>query len=420
MKRAKLTSLAPDWLTTYAGVILSTGFLVNVGAGFARSTHSITVPSMRDDLGISYTRAGLLVTTAWAVRIGSSLAAGTLAPRFGSRYIIGVGAITTGLAMLFLGYSPNFSVALGAMALMGLGGGAALIPMMGLVAPWFDIRNRGMAAGVAASGGSLAIVIAGLVAPRLIDQSPADGWRQTWYIFGALTLAIGIFALIFLRDRPADPTQTPDPGQRREARGAWPLEVYKRPILWLLAYLGFCSGAATGVFNAFFGAYLTDDKGVSLATAGQLLLLVGVLSMVSGILWGRVSDWLGRSWAFRLTFFIQGTGCALFWLSPVTATFVVASALLGLTFRSGFTLLAAAAGDHVPAHFASAAFALISVGAGLGGTLSPILAGVIADAVGISWAFALGLGASSMGVAGSFILAAYRTPAQPATVGPAG
>ena len=37
---------------SYAGVILTVGILVNIGSGFALSTHSLTIPSMRDDLEI--------------------------------------------------------------------------------------------------------------------------------------------------------------------------------------------------------------------------------------------------------------------------------------------------------------------------------------------------------------------------------
>lgn len=407
MKGDRTTGLVPDWLASYAGIILLVGIFVNLATGFAQSTHSLTIPSMRNDLGISYIQAGLLVTMAGAVRIGASLVAGTVAPRYGSRHIIGWGTVITGAAMLLLGYSPNFLVALGATALIGLGSGTALTPMMGLVAPWFEQGKRGLAAGLTASGGSIAIVAAGLVIPRLIDQNPVDGWRHTWYIFGGLVLLIGIASLVLVRDRPKDPA--PNTTQRRVTRGAWPLAVYKNPLVWLLAYLGFCSGVAHGVFNTFFGAYLIDQNNVSLSAAGQMLLLVGVLSVFSGILWGQVSDRLGRNQAFALSFFIQGVGFTLFWLSPVIAAFVVASALLGLTLRAAFTLCAAASGDHVPAQFAAAAFALISVGAGLGATTAPILAGVIADTVGISWVFALGLGASVMGVAGSPFLSLSRT-----------
>ena len=408
---------AATWLVGYAGIILVIGILVNLATGFAQSVPSLTIPSMRDALGMSYTQAGLLITVSGVVRMGASLAAGTLAPRYGSRHIIGWATLFTGGAMFLFGYSPNFLAAIGAFALIGMGSGAALTPMMGLLAPWFERQNRGLAAGLAASGGSIAIVASGLVIPGLVDQSPVEGWRHTWYIFGALVLVGGVFALLFLRDRPSDASPESDGSSGRRAvqpshRGAWPLDVYKNPYVWLLAYLGFCSGAATGVFNTFFGTYLSDDNGVSLATAGQLFLVVGVLSIVSGILWGNISDRIGRGQAFAVSFLIQGAGFALFWLSPVMAAFALASVLLGLTLRAAFTLCAAASGDHVQAQFATAAFALVSVGAGLGSSTSPILAGAIADAVGLSWVFALGVGASLVGAAGGMLLRSPGTTRQ--------
>ena len=404
MRLGNLARAVPEWLGTYAGIILLVGIFVNLAAGFVQSTHSLTLPSMRDDLGISYTKAGLLITVAGAVRMGSAFTSGTLAPRYGSRYMIGAGTIVMGLSMLLLASAPNYLVALVATAIMGLGSGVSLTPMIGLVAPWFALRHRGMAAGLSTAGGSIAIVVAGLVVPPLINNNPDVGWRHTWYIFGGLVLAIGLLALVFLRDRPADPPQFANQERRRAPRGAWPLAVYKNPFVWMLAYLGFCSGVASGVFSTFFGAYLIDDQGVSLGTTGQLFLLVGILSIACGILWGNISDRLGRGQAFGLSFLIQGIGFALFWLSPVMAALVVGSVLIGLTMRAAFALCAAASGDYVQAQFATAAFALVSVGAGLGSTLSPIMSGAIADRWDISLVFALGFGASMFGVAGAFFL----------------
>ena len=405
---------------SYAGVILTVGILVNIGSGFALSTHSLTIPSMRDDLGISYTQVGLLITVAGAVRMSGSLVSGALAPRYGSRYLIGVGTFVCGASMLLLGYSPNYFTAMAATALIGLGSEFALIPMMGLVAPWFEMQNRGLAAGVFSTGGSIAMIATGLLVPLLVAQSVTEGWRNTWSIFGVLVIIIAVASVIFLRDRPEESSR--DPGQSAHfdgPRAAWPLAVLRNPWVWLLSYLAMCTGFATGLFNTFFGAYLTNENGISLSAAGQLFFLVGVLSVGSGILWGRVSDRLGRGRAFALSFVVQGIGYALFWLSPMMAVFILASTLIGLTFRAGFTLCAAGSGDHVPANFAAAAFALMSVGAGLGSTLSPIIAGTIADNIGIGWVFALGVGSSLMGIVGALALRSPSTSVQPAIAGPA-
>ena len=376
MRLGNLSRVVTEWLASYAGIILIVGILVNLSAGFVQSTHSLTIPSMRDDLGISYTKAGLLLTVAGAFRMGSAFSAGTLAPRYGSRYMIGVGTIVTGLSMVLLGIAPNFAVALVATAIMGMGSGFSLTPMIGMVAPWFALGNRGMVAGLNAAGGSIAIVVAGLVVPPLVSSNAEAGWRYTWFIFGGLVVVIGLVSLVFLRDRPDDPSElAATSGQPRTSRGAWPLAVYRNPLVWMLAYLGFCSGVSTGVFNAFFGSFLDEAQGVS--------------------------------------FLIQGIGLALFWLSPAMAAFILGSILIGLTMRAAFALCAAASGDYVQAQFASAAFALVAVGAGLGSTLSPIMSGAIADNFDISLVFALGFGASMFGVAGALFLRRPTSSPQP-------
>ena len=187
---------------TYAGVILAVGVFINLAADFAETTHSLTIPSMRGDLGISYTQVGLMITVSGAVRVGGSLIPGALAPRYGSRYLIGAGTLVSGACMLLLGYSPNYFTAIVATSLIRLGSEFALIPMMGLVAPWIEMQNRGLASGVLATGVGIAIIAAGLVVPLLVGQSPSDGWRNTWFIFGVLVLFIRVAALVFLSPNP--------------------------------------------------------------------------------------------------------------------------------------------------------------------------------------------------------------------------
>ena len=403
----------------YAGTILTIGVLVNLASGFSMTTHSLTIPPMREDLGISYTQVGLLLTMAGAVRLAPSLIAGALAPRYGSRILIAAGTIVCGASMLLLGAAPNFLAALVATALMGLGSELGLIPMMGLVAPSFAIRTRGLASGVLSSGGSVAIIATGLAVPLLIDKNPAEGWRNTWFIFGALVVIIGIASQVFLRDRPAEPSgNLAPPVPRNEAVATSVLTVFKNPWVWLLTYLALWSGFVTGIFSTFFGVYLTDENGITLSAIAQLFLLIGVLSILSGILWGRVSDRMGRGSAFALAFLVQGMGYALFWLAPGMSVFILASILIGLTIRAGYTLCAAGSGDHVPVNLATTAFALMAFGASLGLTVSPIIAGVVADSVGISWVFAMGVGGSFMGVVGGLVLASSRVMAQPALASP--
>ena len=396
--KSGLSKLAPEWLFTQTGMVLLVATVLNLGTSFSNYTHSLTLPSMEVSLDLSHTEAGLLITALGAVRMGSSLASGTLAPRYGSRAIIVAGTLVTAGAMLLLGYSQNYAMAMVALAAMGLGGGAALTPIMGLLSSWFGIRDRGLAAGLAATGGSVAFIIAGVVVPILTGNNELDGWRHSWRVFGALMLAIAVFALVFVREQPSQPT--PGGGGAGPARRqrAWPVAAFKSPAVWTVTSLAFLSGWQQNIFTTFFGLYLSQDNGVSLGEVGQLVVLIGVLSIVSGVLWGRLSDHFGRGHGFIWSFAIQGAAFALLAFAPGMPSFILVSVLTGITLRAAYTVCAAASGDYVPVQFSSAAFAIMSVGAGLGSTISPAIGGVVADHVGIKWSFILGLAATAVGV----------------------
>lgn len=177
------------------------------------------------------------------------------------------------------------------------------------------------------------------------------------------------------------------------------MEVYRNPAVWLVSFMAFCTGWGQGIFGAFFGLYLAQEQGISLGVVGQLVILIGVLSVVSGIMWGRLSDRIGRGAAFVISFLMQGVAFVMFAFFPGLAMFVAASALVGVTQRAGYTICAASSGDYVPPQYAATAFGIIAVMASLGGSISPTLGGVVADYIDMQWSFVLGLAGLLAGAA---------------------
>ena len=381
-------------------------FLVNFATGFVQFGYSLTLPSMEEALHISHTEAGLLITLTAATRIGGSFVSGTLAPRYGSRSMTAGGTLAVGASMILLGFAQSYGMALGSAVLMGIGGGVALTPIMGLLAAWFRLRDRGLAAGLAASGGSISFIVAGVAVPILTGSNWDDGWRHSWQLFGAMILVIGAVSLLFVRESPSEPLET----ERRpdRPRNSWPVEAFKHPAVWMITMLAFTSGWSQNLFTTFFGLYLTQENDVSLAVAGQLVILIGVLSIGSGVAWGWMSDKLGRGQAFAYSFLVQGAAFVLLAVAPVFISFLIASALMGVTLRAAYTICAASSGDYVPVRFSAAAFALMSVGAGLGSTVSPTIGGLLADYVDMKWVFWMATGGSVVGVLGALYLQTRR------------
>lgn len=82
------------------------------------------LPFIRDDFGLDYTRAGLVVS-AFMIPYGlSQPPAGWLADRFGARRLLLVGISGVALTGLMVGLSLSYTMLLVSLALMGvLGGG---------------------------------------------------------------------------------------------------------------------------------------------------------------------------------------------------------------------------------------------------------------------------------------------------------
>jgi MFS family permease len=140
--------------------------------------------------------------------------------------------------------------------------------------------------------------------------------------------------------------------------------------------------------------------------AGALWMQVGMVSIVSGFLWGSVSDRWGRRAALLWVFGLQGMAFLLFGLSRQWWGVYLSAALFALTAWSVPALMAALCGDLFGARLAPAALGLITMVFGLGQALGPYLAGVIADAMRSFAAAFLVAGATALlvGAGGSLTL----------------
>ena len=392
--------ILPQWFRSYALLILIVALFVNFVQGFFQFGYNITIPLMQESLDISYTQAGALMTIGWATRMVSNLFFGTLSAKFGPKLISGSNVMLAALSMILIAFAPNYIVIAIAMVAMGIGTGGSISPVMGLLSSWFNPKDRGLVAGVASSGTGLAFTVPGVILPFLIAAVGNEAWRTMWFSFGFISLLVAIASYAILYDPSKTKTSTTTSTQKN-----WPLEVFKNGPVWLLAYLAFWSGWATSIFAAFSGLYLSNEFDISIILISNLAIMSGVISIGSGVLWGSISDYLGRGKAFLLSFIVQLIAFILLWLFPSLISFILAYTIMGLTLRSSYVICAASAGDFVPVRFAPAAFGLMATGASLGSSFSPLISGLSADYTGtLKWAFSLGVLANVLSMFGSVIL----------------
>jgi len=373
----------------YGWVVIFTGLLVTIGAhGFGRMSYTLILPAMKDGLHFNYTQLGLLGTGNFVGYLLMAIIGGFLAARFGARIVIFLALVLMGITMILTGLAQTFGYAFAMRLLTGLGNGAAYVPAMALGSAWFAVKRRGFATGIVSAGIGGGTMIAGLIVPIILGAYGTEGWRFAWYYLGGAVLVIAGVAAALIRSRPDElglsQIGADEPAQSAGAAkpSAAPLNwsgIYKMGSVWYLGVVYFMYGFSYIIYMTFFAAYLVKEVGFGAGEAGGLWALVGGLSIFCGVIWGGLSDKLGRGWGSALAYVVLGVAYAIFALLQFKFGFYLSAVLFGLTAWSIPTIMAAAAGDYVGPRLAPAGLGFITLFFGIGQALGPGVGGYLAD-----------------------------------------
>lgn len=410
----------------YGWIVIFMGLLTTIAAhGFGRMSYTIILPAMKDGLQFNYTQLGLLGTGNFIGYLTMAIIGGFLAARYGTRSVITLALVLMGLTMMATGLAQSFGFALTMRFLTGLGNGAAYVPAMALGSAWFVITRRGFATGIVSAGIGAGTLISGLLVPPILAAYGPNGWRFSWYILGGTVLLIAGIVSLLIRSRPEDKGLLPIGSTPRKvaanAAATAPVkvsplqwkDVYAMPSVWYLGVVYFFYGLSYIIYMVFFAAYLVKEMGLSPAWAGGLWAMVGGLSVFCGVIWGSISDRLGRSRGAALAYLVLGLSYLVFALVKTKSGFYLSAITFGLTAWSIPTIMAAAAGDFVGPRLAPAGLGFITLFFGIGQALGPALGGYIAD---ISRSFTIPfLAAAVISFAGMVFSLYLKAPGGPKT-----
>jgi MFS family permease len=308
--------------------------------------------------------------------------------------------------------------------LVGAGGNLLGYGVQSQFIPNWFVRRRGLAIGIAFSGVGVGSIV---LLPWLQHVIASDGWRAACWLLALIVVVIVVPLNLLLRRRPQELGLNPDgdaapetPVAGRHARNVvdaawaateWTLRraVRTAPFWWIA--LGYAAGLyAWYAVQIHQTKYLTEI-GVSAIEAAWALGLVSLVGVPGQIIFGHVSDRIGREWVWAI-------GCAGFvicYLALIALqagptpwllyAMVLAQGFLGYSMTSVLGPIVAEIyeGPHFGAIFGTVMLAAIG-----GGAAGPWVTGLIYDFsasyIGAFW-LALALTVVS---AGAIFLAAPR------------
>lgn len=368
----------------YGWIIILTGALVLFSClGLARYAYTMLLPAMQQGLGFSYDRMGFIGTANFSGYLLAVLLAPFLIKKFQPRAVITAGLLLIGGSMAGISQATGFIPLLLLYLLTGMGGGFANIPLMALVPCWFRSRARGRAAGLIIGGNGLAIICAGFLIPALNRWQGDEGWRIAWLLLALATFAVAAIAAVCLRNNPAELGLEPM-GEAQSAVQPAPL-TERTGDAWLLTRLGLlylAFGVTFMIYGTFIVATMVAEHGFSEAQAGRYWSFVGFFSVFSGVVFGALSDRIGRKQGLALVFLVQSAAYLLAGLNPSAFGLAVSITLYGCAVFAIPAIMAATVGDYLGPARAASSFALVTVFFAAGQTFGPAVAGLIGKNAG--------------------------------------
>lgn len=373
----------------YAWVIAFTGCLVlALATGFGYMAYSIILPSMRSGLSLTYAQMGLIATAEGVGNTCAALLGGAIAVRFGFRRTIFVSLFVMGVSIFLTGIVDSFAAALLARFVTGIGQGAAIVPVLALTAAWFARRKRGLAAGIVATGLGVGTSLGSIVLPVVIKDFGRDGWRYAWFLLGVIICAVSFVCYAFIRDDPAEKglemyggAEAGDTSAVVTLRAAY-RKILTNERMRRLGFTYFTFGFSCIIYVTFLVAYLTNEAGLAAQPAASVFALLGLANLASGVLWGSLSDQVGRGYGLAIAYGALALSCLILVYWQNIAGYCVSAILFGLTMASLPSIGTAAIGDSVGGRLAPAALGGVTLLLGIGQAIGPAVAGWLRDSTG--------------------------------------
>jgi MFS family permease len=361
-------------------------WLVALGHTFTHwcpATFYLLLPYLVQELGLTYSQAGFLVTIRAVANLFVNVPAGILVDIIGRKALLmGLALLATGIPYFLVGLSHSFFWVAVFMAFVGVGNYLWHPAAISTISERYPSK-RGFAIAIHAIGPNIGESIAPLfVGVLLLTLS----WRSVLFI----NLIPGIVIALILWKFLFGQLQT-----RAQAKKALPLKEYlagmkkmaQNPSILLLVLVAGMRSMTQQGLHTFLPIYLTHDLGLSSAMAGLYLSVTQTAGMVGTPIAGSISDRSGRKRV--LTAGLFSTSIVLFVLAyfQVTWLFITGLAVLGFFLYAVRPVIWAWVLDLSPKELGGSMVSFFSGSQSLLSSLSPLICGFIADRWGILTAF---------------------------------
>lgn len=272
-------------------------FLIGVINYLDRTALSVANISIQQELAITPSQMGILLSAFSLAYAFSQLPLGILIDRLGSKLALGGSLIIWSLAQMAFGLFSQFSSLMGMRVLLGIGEAPVFPSAAKALAEWFDEQERGTATGLVWSS----TCIGPCLAPPLLTLFMVHaGWRGMFVITGALGIALALCWFAFYKSKREYLAATGRPEPLRPGApgiGAKLLlrdwaALFRQRNTWgaLFGFMGVIY--MIWLYLTWLPGYFEKQHGLALFKTAWVVSLAFLCGAAGTIVAGRACDWL--------------------------------------------------------------------------------------------------------------------------------
>lgn len=396
-------------------LVVAGAILIQLCLGAIYAWSAFTAKLTTGNFGFTKTQTQVIFSVGLvSFAIVMALIAGKWQKKVGPKIVALTGGIVMGIGYIIAGLSGTsfFGILLGVGILGGAGIGLGYVCPIAALVKWFPDK-KGMITGLAVAGFGFGALIwikltSGFVFGP-VDLTP--GWKglygmgwtvnNIFILYGVLfTVLVGLGAMVMVNPpegwTPAG--WTPPTGTAASSAGGRDFnvgEMVKTSQFWGL-FVVFVVGATAGLMVIgvikLFGIDALTGNGIAKGNANVITgtamgLFYALFNGFGRIVWGSVSDKLGRKNSIALMTLLQGIMMiAFFYIGGNEWGLYLSAAVIGFNFGGNFALFPAATADFFGNKNVGTNYPWVFMAYGVGGIVGPILGGIMGDAK--VWMFA--------------------------------
>lgn len=335
----------------YGWWVLVAGVVINCVILGARYSFGVFFKSLEGEFDLSRAATSGIFSVYMLLCGVIAVTGGWALDKYGPKRVLLVSGVFTGLSLLLSSQATAaWQLLLSYSLLLAIGTGAVYGIQVSTASRWFK-KKRGLAVGIASSGGGIGMLVISPLVAYLIDSFD---WRMAFFVTGIIAFVLPMsFALLMKKD-PGDIGLQADgaPGSGEiqlkntspAQQGLTLREAIKTSQFWLIFFIWvfYASVMHIGTTHAVPHAI---DLGIPAIQAALILTISGGAMIPATFLFGAVSDRIGRKGVLIVSSLL--TTVAMVWLifAQELWGFYLFGVILGITWGGLATTLSAMTSD---------------------------------------------------------------------------